>query len=150
MESKFMEMKITERGWGGHFIGCRRCLFRRNTLLEYGDKQVVVSTVGDCLTDSQCGIDTIGYERYFETKAFFALDVGKYIDADVHREIEISAEHGMYAASIPELVEKYGADYDNYADTMHDNVVREIRDSMIAGTVKEITCSYEFGAGGCD
>ena len=42
-----MEVKRTERGYPGHFILSHRCVFTRNTLLEYGETRVIVSTVGE-------------------------------------------------------------------------------------------------------
>ncbi len=61
-------MKRTERGWAGHFICAERCRFRRNTLLEIGDMAIVVSTVGAMMSRGEDKPETIGHERYYETK----------------------------------------------------------------------------------
>jgi len=39
-------IKRYERGWAGHFICSYLCHFRRNTLLEFGNVRIVISTVG--------------------------------------------------------------------------------------------------------
>lgn len=76
----------TERGWPGHFIGAADCRFRRNTLLEYGDKKVVVSTVGDYIVNGE--VWTVGLDRYYETMIFEAAqDDAGYWDADVKKQI---------------------------------------------------------------
>lgn len=61
--------KRTELGWPGHFVLADRCRFRRNTLLERGEKRFVVSTVG-MMTDRNRDHAQIGYERDYETLIF--------------------------------------------------------------------------------
>ena len=67
------EVNVIERGWAGHFILADRCLFRRNTLLEYKDKKWVVSKVGAYRT-LENKIDNIGHRRWYETMAFNAYE----------------------------------------------------------------------------
>ena len=118
MEEK---VKRTERGWAGHFCCSARCLFRRNTLLEYKDKKIIVSTVGQMKLDNG-DIDTIGYNRYYETMVFEAnyLDT-KYYDIDVTSQI-ISFNNNWCINKI---------DADNEANEMHENVVNEISQMLI-------------------
>ena len=80
------EVNVTERAWAGHFILADKCLFRRNTLLEYKDKKWVVSTVGAYRT-LENKIDSIGHRRWYETMAFEAIEEDGYIDANVEKEI---------------------------------------------------------------
>ena len=122
-------VKITERGWAGHFCCSRYCLFRRNTLLEYGDRKWIVSTVGnmiDPLTDKP---KTIGYDRWYETMAFEAGEAYSYIDADTSKDIYINSECGLYAKTLEELQEKYPS-VDNVANDMHEAVVAELAERI--------------------
>ncbi len=73
--------KRTERGWAGHYFCADRCRFRRNTLLEYGNQAIVVSTVGNLVIDGK--LETIGSERYAETLAFEGKHEGPYMEADI-------------------------------------------------------------------
>lgn len=126
-------VKITERGWAGHFICADRCKFRRNTLLEYGDKKWVVSTVG-AMPQSETtrkylgsilknGFETIGLGRYYETMAFEAQPVKNekgdivYYDADVSKPIYFDSDW---------MIDDCNFETDKLANEMHDRVVEEL------------------------
>ena len=119
------EVNVTERGWAGHFILADRCLFRRNTLLEYKDKKWVVSTVGAYRT-LENKIDTIGHRRWYETMAFEAKERLGYIEADVEKEIFFDSEWGICGDSWEEILENCNGTPDNAANNMHDKVVNEL------------------------
>lgn len=123
------KLKRTERGWAGHFCLSERCLFRRNTLLEYGDVRIVVSTVGELLQSSfqnnEGMFDTLGHERYYETCAFYAKRYqNRYWDADVSKEVEFESPW-----SISEI------DADDKANDMHEKVVKELSKKLKQGLI---------------
>ena len=125
-----MKIKHTERGWGGHFICANRCRFRRNTLLESDTQQIVVSTVGlmEDYRDKTCTkFETIGFDRYYETMAFFSdPEDHRYHDIDVTREIGFKSPW-----AIAEI------DADDRANDMHEVVVKELTRKMKTGTVTD-------------
>lgn len=127
-KSKKEVVKRTERGWIGHYILADKCLFRRNTLLEYSEIKIVVSTVGLMLNENwreDCDLprfSKIGLNRYFETKAFHANKDKRYYDADVRREVSFTSQW-----MIAEL------DADDKANDMHEEVVKEISEKLQNG-----------------
>ena len=99
-------IKITERGWAGHYCCSKDCLFRRNTLVEYDGFKLVVSTVGHQIYTEYSKNSTtsygmihrpipIGFNRYYETMVFESL-YDKYNDANIKNEIDIWTECGIY------------------------------------------------------
>lgn len=126
-----MEKQVTrtERGWTGHYICSYKCLFRRNTLLEYGDVKVVVSTVGAQLeSDIPRRFDTVGADRYYETRAFMAdMDDTRFYDIDVGKMLVVDSN-----TAIDHL------DADDEANDMHEAVVEEMAEKMVNGTLKLI------------
>ena len=115
----------TERGWAGHFCAAHLCLFRRNTLLQYKDINVVVSSVGLMRDSRDTNVDSflqIGGNRYYETMVFHAEWSGRYWDADVSRQIYF--ENNWQIAEI---------DADDRANDMHESIVCEIMDNMKNG-----------------
>jgi len=88
------KVKVTERGWPGHFCCAPYCLFRRNTLLEYKDIKIVVSTVGGYVASVDYDkFSRIGINRFYETMAFHALaDDDRYHDADVERVVQFDSK----------------------------------------------------------
>ena len=120
------EVKVTERGWAGHFILADRCLFRRNTLLEYKDKKWVVSTVG-AYRNRENKMNSIGYHRWYETAAFEAYLKNGYIDANVGSEIPFDSKWCILEGdSWEEVLENCNGTPDNTANDMHDKVVSEL------------------------
>lgn len=89
------EVKITERGWIGHHILADRCLFRRNTLIEYKNIKIVISSVGNMVDIHAPGwpntkkIVNVGPGRMFETLGFMAKFEEGYWDANVQKSISL-------------------------------------------------------------
>jgi hypothetical protein len=122
-----MKVKRTERGWPGHFCCAFRCEFRRNTLLEYEDVKIVVSTVGIMRMDNET-INTVGLGRYYETMAFHSdLSDTRFYDVDVSKEVYFDA-----ISAIDHI------DADDEANIMHENVVKEISERLEKGEKFEV------------
>ena len=118
-----MDVRRVERGWAGHFICANRCRFRRNTLLEYNNIKIVVSTVGLMESIDGKNFDTVGCDRYFETMAFHAdYDDKRYYDMDVSRQISFDSEWCLNEI-----------DADDKANDMHERVVDEISTHLKGG-----------------
>lgn len=114
------KVKITERGWPGHYVCCGRCVFHRNTLIQVGRKRVIVSTVGNQRNREDEGkIETIGCQRYYETKAFEARKEGPYWEANVGKGIDFRGRWSICAENVEQLPDNV----DNVADRIHDAVV---------------------------
>ena len=107
-----------ERGWAGHHICSCDCMFRRNTLLTYGNKKIVVSTVGILSINGK--IETVGSGRYFETRAFHADKKDtRFFDADVSKEFRFKGEWFISER-----------DADDKANEMHEDIVLEITNKL--------------------
>jgi hypothetical protein len=129
-----MEVIRKERGWAGPFIGAARCEFHRNTLLQYGDQRVIVSTVGKMKIyhpfKSTHAYQQIGLDRYYETMVFMAHQLCEddiYWHVDVQKEVSFESKWSVNHV-------KEVSDYE--ADEMHEQVVKEISQKMLAGTIK--------------
>jgi len=120
-----MEIKVTERGWAGHFICSPECNFRRNTLLEYGEIRIVVSTVGAMLMSGKNKFEEVGLNRYYETMAFHAKwELDCYWEADVEREIYFDSAW---------MISHINSRSDRVANDMHERVVLEIKNKLLSG-----------------
>lgn len=122
-----VEVIRTERGWAGHFCCAHDCLFRRNTLLQYFDTEIVVSTVGLMrdpfhINKNEMKFVEIGYGRYYETMAFHSNRDERYHDIDVSKQINFES---------PWRIDK--VDADDLANEMHEKVVEEITEQLKRG-----------------
>ena len=110
-------VKRTERGWAGHFIAAGNCRFRRNTLLEFGDTRIVVSTVGAYLDPLSKELGTVGHNRTYETMVFKAgepcssADCGCGLPKIEGSEVDFEGynDAGNATQGHMKLVKKYGS-----------------------------------------
>ena len=123
------EVNVIERGWPGHFMFADKCIFRRNTLLEYKGIKWIVSTVGN-YRDSKNRIDSIGHSRWYETMAYEAKEKNGFIEANVEKKIFFDSKCGIWGDSWEEVCDKYNGTPDNAANDMHDKVVSELIDKI--------------------
>lgn len=131
-----MKIKRTERGWAGHFICAQDCTFKRNTLLQYGKKYIVISTVG-CMRrrDSNGSYpqtpEQIGVDRYYETMSFYADDNDAiYHDANVSSEFYVP---DIKWAINKEEMSVYKETIDNIANKMHEDYVSAVEKMLMNG-----------------
>jgi hypothetical protein len=108
---------ITERGWDGHFICGHRCLFRRNTLIDYGDGKIVVSTVGNMRLENGKQESIGAFDRHYETMAFVGVFENGYWEADVSEQITFESPCSIFDLE---------HETDGKANDMHDTVVKEL------------------------
>ena len=112
-----MEVKRTERGWAGHLCVSSSCRYHRNTLLEYGNRKWVVSTIGQYFPFPDKEPEDIGYKRFYETMAFKAKLEKGYWEADVSKMINFNSKWA---------IDHIDYDTDKEADEMHEIVVAEL------------------------
>lgn len=117
-------VKRTERGWPGHFFRSHLCLFRRNTLLECDENQIVVSTIGTLIIDGK--VEEIGNKLWYETAIFWAKEINGYVESDVNRQINSTVNWRITADSLEYLVNP-----DNMANDMHEENVKHIEKMLL-------------------
>ena len=99
-------------------------MFRRNTLLQYGKKYVVVSTVGNMMMDGKA--DSIGAgNRMYETMAFLS-DPSDVLYHDINVSEQVYAPEGT-KWSIDHLKHETDAE----ANEMHEDYVAAIEKMLI-------------------
>ena len=125
-----MSVKRSESGWPAHFIWGDRCVFHRATILDRGDVQLIVSTVGAMRptqqpnwSPSRDGYEEIGCQRHYETMAFhLSRQSCGCPGSDVLNEISFASKWSM----------KHDDDSHD-ADAMHEAVVIEIMSRLATG-----------------
>jgi hypothetical protein len=125
--SSGQQLRRTERGFGGHFICASDCRYRRNTLLEYGDTRVVVSSVGNMVLNNKTEYLGIN-RRIYETMVFHAKYEKPYWEADTGRQIDFESDWAIHG--------KIKREHDLKADEIHEKVIEEISNKMVGGEIK--------------
>ncbi len=122
-----MEVKLTYRGWPGHFIMSHACVFHLNTLVECGSTRIIVNTVGNMQLPGEKTVAEIGLDRYYETMAFKAALKDGYWDQESGQEIPLNC--------ITQVCH-VGITADQEAQDMHLGAIAEIIGKIFRGEIK--------------
>ena len=120
------EIKRTERGWCGYVRGHQYCLFRRNTLIEYDGKKIVVATLGNYINPFEYRNTPIEGDIWYQTLAGYAHQINGYWEIDGNKQIPIKSEHILQGTE-EEMFDNYPM-IDQTANDMHEKVVEEMMD----------------------
>ena len=112
------KLLIKEQGWAGHYCLAEKCLFRRNTVVSYGNKHLIVSTVGNCILDNKLHFIR-SEEVVYETLVFNAVLNNGYWEPD-------SGELKSYLLKLSD----YGGNNtgDILANNMHEKMIDWIKE----------------------
>jgi len=143
---EYVDTRVTEQGWPGHFVLADQCGFRRNTLIEKFDafgncNRFIVSTVGKMTNHTTNKVEKIGLDQYYETLVFCAKKIDGYWEADVSNEIYWSDED---LGNIKVVVNDFNNDTDLEANKMHDDVVNYLCLKLRKGYYEKVS-EEEFG-----
>ena len=115
----------------GRLNRCGMYPFYRKSDKEDAEEKMEMLGIADlkkrCYRDLSGDCSSIGFNRYYETMAFYAEFEGEYIEADVSREIPFNSK---WFISQDEYVANKGS-IDNKANDMHENVVKELYTSLV-------------------
>lgn len=122
------DIKRTERGWCGYIQGYQYCLFRRNTLIEYNNKKIVIATLGNFIDPFRWKVMPLKDDIWYESIAGYAIDSNGYWDINPQDIIPIRCKHTI-SGTLDHIVEKIGTP-DIYANKIHEDVVNEMIDRI--------------------
>ena len=123
----YSDVHAVERGWPGQFITYGLLpIYHRNTLLyAYGDRFIVVSTIGNMHMTAYGDISEVKPVEgniWYQTKVFFAEYTGSYIESG--EEIKgIPWKNTIESSAFGKLP----PDVDTDADDMHDSIVEYVK-----------------------
>lgn len=122
-------IKRIERGWCGYIKGHQYCLFRRNTILEYDNKKIVIATLGNYINPFEYCNTPIYDDVWYLTIAGHAVEKNGYWEIDGDGQIPIKSIHEIRGTE-EEIFNKYPL-IDLSANRMHETAVEEMMDYII-------------------
>lgn len=114
-------LKLTERGFSGHFCASPQCRYKRNTLVEFpSGYKIVISAVGNYCANVL--VERINSDSYYEIMIFDAVYESPYWEADIGCQIyEFRLIHENPTRESGFVV-----------DTFHDLIIQTLADNIIS------------------
>jgi hypothetical protein len=112
-------LKITERGYAGHFCASSQCRYTRNTLVEFPDgHKIVLSAIGNYCPNVL--IERINSDSYYEIMIFDAEYESPYWESNIGCQI--------YEFRLIQETPVRGSDL--VVDSFHDLIIQTLADNI--------------------